>query len=53
VKLSRNLEGVKKLGRLPGALFVVDAKKERSRSPRRTSSGFRWSPSWTRTPIPT
>lgn len=29
VKLSRNLEGVKNLGRLPGALFVVDAKKER------------------------
>ena len=28
VKLSRNLEGVKKLGRLPGALFIVDAKKE-------------------------
>jgi small subunit ribosomal protein S2 len=29
VKLSRNLEGLKNLGRLPGALFVVDAKKER------------------------
>ncbi|HEU4473761.1 MAG TPA: 30S ribosomal protein S2, partial [Gemmatimonadales bacterium] len=27
VKLSRNLEGIKQLGRLPGALFVVDAKK--------------------------
>jgi small subunit ribosomal protein S2 len=29
VKLSRNLEGLKHMGRLPGALFVVDAKKER------------------------
>ena len=29
VKLSRYLEGVKLMGRLPGALFVVDAKKER------------------------
>jgi len=29
VKLSRNLEGIKLLGRLPGALFVVDAKKEK------------------------
>jgi len=28
-KLSRYLEGVKNMGRLPGALFVVDAKKER------------------------
>jgi small subunit ribosomal protein S2 len=29
VKLSRNLEGIKLMSRLPGALFVVDAKKER------------------------
>ncbi len=29
VKLSRYLEGVKNMSRLPGALFVVDAKKER------------------------
>src|ERR1041385_7664001 len=29
VKLSRNLEGIKQMGRLPGALFVVDAKKEK------------------------
>ena len=29
MKLSRNLEGIKLLGRLPGALFVVDAKKEK------------------------
>ena len=29
VKLSRNLEGIKRMGRLPGALFVVDAKKEK------------------------
>ena len=29
VKLSRYLEGVKQMGRLPGALYVVDAKKER------------------------
>jgi small subunit ribosomal protein S2 len=29
VKLSRNLEGVKHMTRLPGALFVVDAKKEK------------------------
>jgi len=28
-KLSRNLEGIKGMGRLPGALFVVDAKKEK------------------------
>ncbi len=28
-KLSRNLEGVKMMTRLPGALFVVDAKKEK------------------------
>ncbi len=28
-KLNRNLEGIKNLGRLPKALFVVDAKKER------------------------
>jgi small subunit ribosomal protein S2 len=28
-KLSRNLEGIKNMGRLPGALFVVDAKKEK------------------------
>ena len=28
-KLSRNLEGIKNMTRLPGALFVVDAKKER------------------------
>ena len=29
-KLLRNLEGVKNMTRLPGALFVVDAKKERN-----------------------
>ena len=29
VKLSRNLEGIKNMARLPGALFVVDAKKEK------------------------
>ena len=29
VKLSRYLEGVKQMNRLPGALFIVDAKKER------------------------
>ena len=29
VKLSRNLEGIKMMNRLPGALFVVDAKKEK------------------------
>ncbi len=28
-KLSRNLEGIKHMGRLPGALFIVDSKKER------------------------
>jgi small subunit ribosomal protein S2 len=28
-KLNRYLEGIKNMGRLPGALFVVDAKKER------------------------
>ena len=29
MKLSRNLEGIKQMGRLPGALFIVDAKKEK------------------------
>lgn len=29
VKLSRYLEGVKNMSRLPGAIFIVDAKKER------------------------
>ncbi len=28
-KLSRNLEGLKNMGRLPGAIFIVDAKKEK------------------------
>jgi small subunit ribosomal protein S2 len=28
-KLSRNLEGIKMMSRLPGALFVIDAKKEK------------------------
>ncbi len=28
-KLSRNLEGIKHMSRLPGAMFVVDAKKEK------------------------
>lgn len=28
-KLDKNLSGIKNMGRLPGALFVVDAKKER------------------------
>ncbi len=28
-KLSRNLEGIKNMARLPGAMFVVDAKKEK------------------------
>lgn len=28
-KLARNLEGLKQMGRLPGAIFVVDAKKEK------------------------
>ncbi|HEX7025533.1 MAG TPA: 30S ribosomal protein S2, partial [Gemmatimonadales bacterium] len=29
IKLSRNLEGLKTMSRLPGALFIVDAKKEK------------------------
>ena len=29
MKLARNLEGIKQMARLPGALFVVDAKKEK------------------------
>ena len=29
IKLARNLEGIKQMNRLPGALFVVDAKKEK------------------------
>ncbi len=29
LKLNRYLEGIKNMGRLPGAIFVVDAKKER------------------------
>jgi small subunit ribosomal protein S2 len=28
-KLNRNVEGIKRMGRLPGALFVVDAQRER------------------------
>ena len=28
-KLNRNLEGIKNMARLPGAVFVIDAKKER------------------------
>ncbi len=28
-KLNRNLEGIKNMGRVPGVLFVIDAKKER------------------------
>jgi small subunit ribosomal protein S2 len=28
-KLDKNLSGIKNMGRLPGALFIVDAKKER------------------------
>lgn len=28
-KLARNLDGLKNMGRLPGALFIVDAKKEK------------------------
>jgi small subunit ribosomal protein S2 len=28
-KLSRNLEGIKMMGRLPGALFVIDSRKEK------------------------
>jgi small subunit ribosomal protein S2 len=29
VKLSRNLEGIKMMARLPGAMYIVDAKKEK------------------------
>ena len=29
MKLARNLEGIKQMARLPGALFIVDAKKEK------------------------
>lgn len=29
IKLSRNLEGLKQMGRLPGAIFIVDARKEK------------------------
>ncbi len=29
IKLSRNLEGIKQMNRLPGLLFVVDSRKER------------------------
>jgi len=53
VKLSRNLEGIKLMGRLPGALFIVDAKKEKIRSPKPTSLASRWWPSWTPMRIPT
>jgi small subunit ribosomal protein S2 len=28
-KLNRNLEGIKNMGRIPGAMFVVDSRKER------------------------
>jgi small subunit ribosomal protein S2 len=29
IKLNRNLEGIKSMGRLPGVIFVVDSRKER------------------------
>src|SRR5262245_13002887 len=29
IKLEKNLSGIKNMGRLPGALFIVDSKKER------------------------
>ncbi len=29
VKLNRNLEGIKEMGRIPGVIFVVDSRKER------------------------
>ena len=53
VKLCRNLEGMKHMGRLPGALFIVDAKKEKIAMPKPTSSASRWWRSWTPTPTPT
>jgi small subunit ribosomal protein S2 len=52
-KLSKNLSGIKNMGRVPGLLFVVDAKKERIAVTRPTSSASRSSPSATRTPIRT
>jgi len=50
-KLLRNLEGIKQMGRLPGALFVVDAKKEKIAVQEATSWAFRWWRSWTPMPI--
>jgi ribosomal protein S2, bacterial type len=52
-KLSRNLEGIKQMGRLPGALFVVDAKKEKIAVQEANKLGSPWSRSWTPTPTPT
>jgi hypothetical protein len=52
-KLLSSLGGIKGLRKLPDALFVIDPKKERSRSRRRTSSASRSSPWSTRTAIPT
>jgi small subunit ribosomal protein S2 len=47
-----NLGGIKDMEKLPGAVFVIDPKKEHIASPRRTASASRWSASSTPTAIP-
>jgi ribosomal protein S2 len=52
-KLEKNLGGIREMKKLPGALFVVDPRKERNASPRLTSWASPWWPSPTPTAIPT
>ena len=49
VKLEKVLGGIKDMDRLPGALFIVDAKRERIAIQEADFSGFRASSWWTRT----
>ena len=50
-KLERSLGGIKDMGGLPDALFVVDVQHEHIAVTKRTSSAFRWSASSTPTAI--
>ena len=51
-KLSRNLEGIRDMEKLPDALDRYRHEARGSRSPRRAASAFRRSPLWIPTPIP-
>ena len=52
-KLEKYLSGIKNMSRLPGTLFVVDAKKERIAVAEANKLASPWWRSWTRTPIRT